>query len=207
MVRINVPRQMYDQNDGDSNLWIQIFKNTYLLITKKNEDAKDLLCFKVALQLTSFPTIYIHKNNIFNPIHPSKKVNKRGNYIQYETEQTCIGIFRIINVNEKSIWRVSVLITLLLNENKQTNTYLVTLLPSLQTPSSAHRLPLPSSSHLSNPSSRATLPRLYHSLPPSHSTSQLDRGVPLGGGGGGQNLTLSYCARRTKNTPCHNIPY
>ena len=26
-------------------------------------------------------------------------------------------------------------------------------------------------------------------------------------GGGGQNLTLSYCARRTKNTPCHNIPY
>ena len=45
---------------------------------------------------------------------------------------------------------------------------------------------------------------------------------PRGGGGGGgtrllnwiggchwggQNLTLSYCARGTKNTPCHNIPY
>ena len=28
-------------------------------------------------------------------------------------------------------------------------------------------------------------------------------GVPLGF----ENLTLSQCARRTKNTPCHNIPY
>ena len=27
------------------------------------------------------------------------------------------------------------------------------------------------------------------------------------GGGGGENLTLSQTARRTKNTPCHNIPY
>ena len=36
-----------------------------------------------------------------------------------------------------------------------------------------------------------------------HSTSQLDRGCRWGA----QNLTLSYCARRTKNTPCHNIPY
>ena len=29
------------------------------------------------------------------------------------------------------------------------------------------------------------------------------RGVPLGV----ENMTLSQCARCTKNTPCHNIPY
>ena len=28
-----------------------------------------------------------------------------------------------------------------------------------------------------------------------------------GGAAGGRNLTLSQTARRTKNTPCHNIPY
>ena len=32
---------------------------------------------------------------------------------------------------------------------------------------------------------------------------QVDGGVPLGF----ENLTLSQCARRTKNTPWHNIPY
>ena len=32
---------------------------------------------------------------------------------------------------------------------------------------------------------------------------RMGRGVPLGC----QNLTLSQTARRTKNTPCHNIPY
>ena len=31
-----------------------------------------------------------------------------------------------------------------------------------------------------------------------------DGDVPLGGG---ENLTLSQTARRTKNTPCDNIPY
>ena len=39
-----------------------------------------------------------------------------------------------------------------------------------------------------------------------HSTFQVDGGgggVPLGF----ENLTLSQCARRTQNTPCHNIPY
>ena len=38
-------------------------------------------------------------------------------------------------------------------------------------------------------------------------TSQLGSGGAAGGGGGGQNLTLSQTARRTKKTPCHNIPY
>ena len=34
------------------------------------------------------------------------------------------------------------------------------------------------------------------------------RFTPGGGGAaGGENLTLSQTARRTKNTPCHNIPY
>ena len=35
----------------------------------------------------------------------------------------------------------------------------------------------------------------------------LDFQVDGGGATGFENLTLSQCARRTKNTPCHNIPY